>query len=328
MKDRLTNIDLLKVICIFSVILLHVSSHQAFDITYNYIYNKNFSILNFYNMITRFCVPGFIIISGMFLLDKDISLKTIFRKYVLRMVILYIVFSLIYTTLFYCKNHSINLINTFFMGYYHLWYIYVIIGLYLVTPFLRIIVKNKQLTIYFIILCFVFSSVIPFFIELFNIEILRNITLNLNLHIPMGYVGYYVLGYYISKSNVNKYLVYILGILGLVCNYIVFSTIGYQMNMYDMVFRFPTTYLYTISIFVIFKNIKIKNNKIIKYLASLTTGIYLVHLIILELLFNIYPFFIYDNCILNPVLLSLCIYVICVFITVFLKSIPFIKKII
>ena len=325
-KDRLANIDLFKIACIFSVIVLHISSHNAFDKTYNYIYYKNFEIFNFYNMITRFCVPGFIMISGMFLLNKDITIKVIFTKYILRMIILYFIFSLLYTINFYIENNTIDIIDMFFKGYYHLWYVYLIIGLYLVTPILRKIVIDDKITIYFLILCFIFSSVIPFIVEIFNLNILKIVVNHLNVHLSMGYVGYYVAGYYLSKHKINDIIFYILGFIGFISNYIMFNIIKYPLNIYDMVFRLPTTCFQVIAIYLFFKNLKVKNNSIIINISKLTSGIYFIHLFLIQLLFKLFPYYIYDNCIVNTLFISLIIYIISLLITVTLKQLPFLKK--
>ena len=128
-KKRLTNIDLLKILCIISVIIIHVSSYNLEKIIYSNIDNSLYFIINIFNNITRFSVPCFIMITGMFILDKDITIKEILKKYILKIVIVFILFCSIYAI--YNYHNDINSFNNYhYFGAYHLWYLILLIGLY------------------------------------------------------------------------------------------------------------------------------------------------------------------------------------------------------
>lgn len=324
-KQRLANIDLFKIVCIVAVIIVHVSSSNAFDPKYAYLFNKNFSIINFYNMLTRFCVPGFVMVSGMFLLNKDIDIKRIFKKYIFRSLVLYIIFSTLYAIVYYYEKDA-NIISTFISGYYHLWYLYLLIGLYLVTPILRKIISDKKLTLYFIILCFTFSIIIPFIISLFNLKKLEIVMNHLNLYIPMGYVVYFVTGYYLSKNKVNNKLFYILGIIGTIVNYILFYKLSYSNELYNRIDLMPGTFFQSIAIFLFFKNLKIRKNAIISYISSLICGIYLVHVFIIKLIFYYFPYIVYKNAIVSILFVSIIVFILSLLISVSLKKIPILKR--
>ena len=50
-----------------------------------------------------------------------------------------------------------------------MWFIYMIIGLYMITPFLKRIVADEKLTRYFLILSFIFALLIPEIIRIINL---------------------------------------------------------------------------------------------------------------------------------------------------------------
>lgn len=96
MTNKLTHniyIYYLKIISSFAVIVLHVSAQRwsKFDI-----YSTNWMITNIYNSIFRCAVPLFIIISGAIFLNKEINIKKIYSKYILRLVIAYFFGGIIY----------------------------------------------------------------------------------------------------------------------------------------------------------------------------------------------------------------------------------------
>ena len=60
---RVTYLDLLRVIAIFSMMMLHVCAAQFDKIE---IASFSWQVLNVYDGIVRFCVPVFVMISGVF----------------------------------------------------------------------------------------------------------------------------------------------------------------------------------------------------------------------------------------------------------------------
>ena len=60
-------------------------------------------------------------------------------------------------------------------AYYHFWFLYMIIGLYLITPMLRVLIANsdRKLIKYSLVLWFVGMAIIPI-IGLFDYNVLNN----------------------------------------------------------------------------------------------------------------------------------------------------------
>ena len=81
--------------------------------------------------------------------------------------------------------------------YTQLWYLYVLVGLYLLTPILRIIIAHADQTLikYFVILWVVGVAIIPFF------GLFTTYELNSNVFAIIGYVGFFVLGTYLIHGT-------------------------------------------------------------------------------------------------------------------------------
>jgi len=68
LNERNKNLDLLRVLASFMVILLHVSTKYVVENIGSP--NLYFTIGNFFNSITRISVPIFVMLSGAFILDN------------------------------------------------------------------------------------------------------------------------------------------------------------------------------------------------------------------------------------------------------------------
>ena len=103
--------------------------------------------LIFNNSISRFGVPNFFMISGSLFLRRDISFNNVFNKYIKRIVIHLIIWSFIYS-IYNIKITRINYKSILFKyinSHYHLWYLFEIMRLYMIVPFLREISKKDEL---------------------------------------------------------------------------------------------------------------------------------------------------------------------------------------
>ena len=116
------------------------------------------------------------------------------------------------------------IIKALIIGHYHLWFVYLIIGLYILVPLLRLWVKpeNKKQIEYFLILALIFAFLIPQIVSIgsiYNKEIfglLNEVNNSLHLNYVGEYASYFVLGWYPHWYGFsNKIAVYILGVVGL-----------------------------------------------------------------------------------------------------------------
>ena len=130
MKKRLLWIDVLRIIAIFSVIVMHVIGNTTYTL------NINNTIYNIINVILYSVMPLFVMISGILFLDKDINYKDLFKKYILRILLVLIIFGSLFSFMEIYFNNSkvlVSDIKIVFMNlitgnlWVHMWYLYMIL---------------------------------------------------------------------------------------------------------------------------------------------------------------------------------------------------------
>lgn len=91
--SRVIYFDYLRVFSIFCVMIVHISVQYL----YMDVNTFEWQTFNAYDSIVRWTVPVLVMISGALFLDRDIKIKTIYFKYVLRMAVAFTVWSSIYS---------------------------------------------------------------------------------------------------------------------------------------------------------------------------------------------------------------------------------------
>lgn len=341
-QEKQLWIEILRIIACISVILLHVSAIGVSNLDVN---SKEWPAYVIFNSISRIGVCCFVMISGALFLGggRGKNICKMYKKYIFRIAILLIVWSIAFFVLrllngnfesISFKTIMIELIN----GYYHLWYLWMIIGLYAITPILNKIIEDDNICKYFLFLCIVVCW-IPGMLEVVpQIEKIVNEVFQEKMFVffPLGYTGYYVLGYYLYNNKIKHRKIFItLGIIGMI--YAVLGAIFYgrhigiasQATYNNLTLNIAC---YSALVFVIFKE-KIgsiqftkKTRNIVYKLADSTVGIYLVHVVFVQIFSDHiirklnyrYP----NISILNTILIFLFSYIT----TVIIKKIPYIGK--
>jgi surface polysaccharide O-acyltransferase-like enzyme len=220
------------------VILLHASGQWT--LTSQEINQMNpleitrWGIVDIHQSLGVIAVPLFLMLTGALLLQpekKDESLSVFFKKRWARIGLPSLFwFAAYFAWDFLVQNipfTSSAIIQGILNGpYTHMWYLYVLVGLYLLTPILRIFIAhaNQTLTKYFVILWVIGVAIIPVF-GLFTI-----FQLNSNVFALTGYVGFFVLGTYLSTIQIRRSTLSIFMILGItlttIGTYVLATTVG------------------------------------------------------------------------------------------------------
>lgn len=312
-------IDNARAISTIAVILLHVSAGILHE--YNNIPILNWHIGNIFDSSVRFSVPVFFMISGALILSKDYLLFSFLKKRVLKILPPLLFWSLIYSLFnnFIFKHKPIqidrfleiigkNLLNG---SEYHLWFVYTILGIYLFAPILRKWIKHSNNTeIKYFLVIWLISTL---YNKPYNFEYLPNIEI-VNFS---GLVGYFVLGYYLLHFNKkNNFIFIVLIIIGTT------STIlgTYFTSLFNGYFKetFYSAYsinviISSVGVFLLLKNIEIKNQHIQNCLLAISKysyGIYLVHVLVLNCFEKInLNWTIYHPILSIPLVTILCLFV-------------------
>ncbi len=303
---RVFYFDFLRAISCLAVILLHASSvFVSEDSPIDF----SFYIGNLIDSISRFCVPIFVMISGALILDENYqySHKKLL-SHIKRLIIFFVFWSATYCLFFeilkpLLLNEPIDIyhsIYVLFSGYYHLWFIPMIIGIYLLVPLLRLWIKreNERFVRYYLILFIAFSCVptmINFFCKNVFPEYHTQISSLLDkckITYVIGYVGYFILGWYLHQFGVKKLkLVIFAGTIGLAMTFgvtwFLSAHAGTVVTFYDNLFL--NIVLYAIMIFSVVKE-KIANRKIpivvqkaTMFISKYSLGIYAIHVAIINI---------------------------------------------
>ena len=340
MFNRILWIDLIKVFSMFSVILVHSAAPILSKI--GEIDFSTWMVGNIYDSMARMAVPLFFMVSGVLLLNsKEESLFVFFKKRFLKVIIPLIAWSFIYIIFKkYGSHQDINIFKHMIYSlnrpeFIHLWFLYTIIGIYLVFPILKVFIKysSQSIQIYFIVLWVISVSIIPF-INYFS-------GLSINNYTPMmvGYTGYLVLGYYLAKIRITKRVFYIslfsifISTLSTIFGtYYLSEKVGKFIDFFYGYFS-VSTLIQAISYFIILKyigenmfNNTIRRSRIINIISITSLGIYLIHPIYIRILrkvgitvFNGNPIIMIPTIAILAFLLS--------FLTIFIiQKIPIVKQ--
>ena len=301
---RLAYADLLRAVAMLAVIVVHLSGSQLGNVPVG---SAEFHILNAYDGLTHWCVPVFIMLSGMFLLDPKHSLppSKLFFGHILRMLVALAVWGTAYALVSQVSAAGLSwasvraALHQVLLGktHFHLWFLYMIVGLYLITPVLRAFVRGASRADFhwFFLLCFVFASLLPTLLRLRPSQTVSLWVNNLNLHLVMGYVGYYVLGYYLKNFTLNRaaeYLIYLLGILGAVVTVGGTAWLSQQRGYFAQTlynYDSPNIALMSVAVFVLFRYVlgvseERSRRQRMSGVAKVSFGVYLVHVFFLILL--------------------------------------------
>ncbi len=342
--DRIIYADLLRILAIFAVVVIHVSMSNWKAVPENSFERGVFSI---YEAAASFAIPVFVMISGMFMLDprKNIGYKDIFKKYLFRIVSAFVFWSACYAIIMniwvYGEAVPFNLrsvLKAFLAGHYHLWFLYMLAGLYLVTPLLRkVVARDRKATEYFLVLSAVFTVILPALAEIPVLADLRQLPDSLHFNYTTVYAGYFVGGYYLKTCRTGKLtriIIYLLGIAALSGN-IIFTDL-LQVEWFAQVRRasrdsFIPNVLLSVGVFVFFKyevsRIKFKGKSLIMVSAvsSLVFGIYLVHEFTIQLFrstgFTTTNF----NAVLSVPIISISVFITSLLLVFCISKIPFLK---
>jgi len=366
MKDSSNNnkrqywIDALRIVSSYMVVLVHCSSYAIFEVP---IFTSPWYGLMFWDAMSRACVPLFVMISGILFLDpkKEISLKKLYKKYIFRIFKNIVFWNIFYATIVKYLINPFNLsyswgfhnitefITDVLYGKFHIWYLYMCIGLYAMTPLIKAFTSNEVTMKYFIALGLTIVQIVPYVSNIFR-DFIPNLYFKevgevmgkLMIYIAYGYTIYYALGYYLNQLEIKRksvfVIIYSLGLINLGLTYFfkVFLSLKYQQeyNIYGDYNSFNVC-ICAISIFIFFKYVvgkilnklfQIKGFKtLLLTLSDLSFGIYLIHIFYFDIFrvlkFNSYSF--------NPFICSpihaLCIWISGAITVYLMKKLPILK---
>lgn len=269
------NIDILRIFAFAFIVMLHTLNRQ-YGLA---VWMSGYAVISI-------GVNLFIMISGYLLLDRTETVKEFFRKRFFSILPLFIIFNIIYI---YFYNHSFITIKK--ISAPHFWYIYMILGLYLLTPWLRKVLQYAEKETFYVVILWFLCNVLNPYMQFFRFP---KIPFS---HFPItGFIGYYILGYYLKKYRYKLEKipficvigVYITGFLISVLStkYVLVTTGNRISDFFDK--NSLGTFFMSVSFFIFWIKFNFKNrNKVIRMISDSTYFAYLIHIIILHYVIKI-----------------------------------------
>lgn len=325
MKDtnRIVWADFLRLIAILMVICIHCA--DPFNVSPEARSNPEYNFWgSIYGAFLRPCVPLFVMLTGMLLLSVREETGPFYKKRMMRVLVPFVVWSFLYTIFPWLTGlvgldssiltrmfayagespsqslgdslHNLWMIPFNFHTYtVHLWYIYMLLGLYLYLPFFSAWVKQaskKQIRIFLGLWCI--TLFLPYCREFLSENLGGTCAWNDFgiLYYFSGFCGYLLLGSYLKDTGNRLSAGKTIGLS------IILFAVGYAVT-YDGVremtawpdaterqvelfflYCSPNVMMMTVAVWLLAQKVKITSAFLVRALANLTRcglGIYLIH---------------------------------------------------
>lgn len=314
-QTRIYYFDLLRVIATFAVIGIH-SVSEILDVYRDFISPFDTCVLVVFRSMSMIGVPTFVLITGALFLNqnKTINYSLILKKYVPRLLLALFAFGVPFAWIEIIFNtKQVNLLQIFEAfarvlsgnSWAHLWYLYMIIGIYLLIPLFKVFTdraRKADLEVLLVIL-FAFNILFTWISELFCLEI--------GFYVPINSVFpfYLFLGHYLSQYEVknNKKIAFAFFIIPAILMF-VYAFGHFAWSNHNVVFAHysPFMAMMIAGIFMLAKGnfdpnretsqneneacriytCRILFRKVIMHISKYCFGIYLIHNLFINLIYK------------------------------------------
>lgn len=330
-KQNIAWIDLLRVVACFLVVLAHCCDPFVSRFDSN---PTEFLSGAFLGSMLRSCVPLFVMISGVLLIPVKMDMNTFYRKRLSRVLIPLFVWSVVTPILYFLylnsgitttnpgiamENHtwdaSLNKILNFPFNFNYdttpLWYLYMLVGIYLITPIISSwLTQASKKDIKTFLGIWAFTTLLPL-IQMTapaigyhgnygNMGLLGVCDWNPygTFYYFSGFIGYVVLAYYMVRFPLNwswsktLTIAIALWLVGFAITYFGFVlTQKYYPGSYPQLeiiwyFSGVNVLMMTYAIFMVMQKVKIKSSPLLTQLSALTFGVYLTHFLVVQIVYD------------------------------------------
>jgi surface polysaccharide O-acyltransferase-like enzyme len=204
--ENIDWISNLRIIALYAVIIVHSTSPLLMQ--YGKVSVSDWWAADFLNALSRFGVPVFVMITGALLLHREYEISSFLKKRLMRVVVPFLFWSLVYVWYSWYNEEitfgadtwaNIKLVLHLlkYGSSYHLWYVYMLIGLYFFIPVIGKFVRyaTEKEILYFLVVWFAVMTITQPYLIRFNPAV--------DMHYFAGYAGYLVFGHYLAFKEFN-----------------------------------------------------------------------------------------------------------------------------
>lgn len=294
-------VNLIRTFAIILVIIFHATTETApvTNLSASEILELELA-KDIYHSISQPGVPLFLMLSGALLLQPNKigePLGVFFKKRAKRIAPPFLFWGIMYFLWRIFVNGEVLTTESVLQGalngpYFHFWYFYALIGIYLLTPVLRIMVAyiDRKTFTFLAVIWYLGTAVVPL-IGLFGAYQLSG-----NVFILTGWVGYFLLGAYTQKVHIRSRVLFLLLVSGFlytsVGTYFADLTWGPEYGHF-----FVSCYSFSmigisLTLFLLLSNLSTKTietkfpfiKKLVQLIGENSLFIFLFHVMVLQLL--------------------------------------------
>lgn len=323
MQGHIAWLDVVRLVAMFAVVCCHCTD------PFNFYPGEapNIDEIKFwgaaYGSILRPCVPLFVMLTGALLLPVRSDVSSFYKKRIPRVFYPFLIWSVIYN-LFPWITGVLGLNSRIILDFFpyageevmrqsfavamryiaeiplnfsilavHMWYIYLLIGIYLYLPIFSAWVEkaSPKAQLYFL-LGWGVTLLLPYYTEFVSPYLWGTCSWNSfgMLYMFAGFNGYLLLGHYLRNLEISTRSTLLFGIPTFIAGYAItffgFRHITalpeYSEEMLELFFTYCSinVAMMTIPVYLIVKKVQVKSEKVKQALANLTVcgfGIYMIH---------------------------------------------------
>ncbi len=297
MRKRYYDLDVIKVVASIMVIMLHIGNVYMRSDYFGGVQLYHYTGM-FFSVFCRTAVPLFVMTSGFLYFDNEsnANYKKYYIKTVKRIILPTIGISLFYILVQAVRELVIDgtiswmtYLNNAISGnaYSHLWYMYMICGLYIVAPLLYVLKERIEKHIWIWSVSFMAKGGV--------LALLFDLPWPLQF---LQYIGYFILGWAV-KLNSSKFLKYkyielALSLLIMIGAFVVTvwqEIMDFHTNLQVYKYLSPVTIVASTLLFAYFTSIDVEHNSevLLNRISKLSSNnmiIYFVHQLYIDILYH------------------------------------------
>ena len=329
-KPKTAYFEWLRLFAAAAVVLMHTAAKRWLSISHTV---PEWEVLTLWDSLVRWPVPIFIMITGALFLPRKTELKTALGRYIPRMAVCFLVWSGVYAL--YAGELTLNGLVS---GYYHLWYLPFLCGVYLTLPFLQRIAGDDRLADQLLLVSLTVGTLFPWLVKLGELllpeqsGLLTTLAGQVNYTFFFDHISLLLLGHRLHRTELSRKqrrVIYLLGLLGVsvtgIATIWATSLTDFQNSLFFDIAA-PNNLCAAAALFVFAKQHLRSLPKWVAVPAKHSFGIYLVHALVIDLLADRgYHVLTWDPVWSVPVL-SAAVFAISLTLAALLRRIPLIGK--
>lgn len=280
-KERSSNFELFRIILMLMIVAHHYVVNSGFTSLFDFEnITGNMVFLQFFGFAGKTGINCFVLITGYFMVKSEFKFIKLVKLYLEAKFYVFTIY-IIFLVTGYAAFSTIGLIKIVFSVIYGIGssFVSAYIFLYMLIPFLNILIKNMGKILHLSILAilvFMFTIISTFF---------HHDTWNyLGWLITVYMIGAYI-GMYPNKLFEEKKLYIVSSVVSVICMWssiLVVDFIGSKFGFTNYYYMMSDSHkllalVCAVSLFLYFKNIRIKKSMFINRVASSTLGVLLIH---------------------------------------------------